>query len=73
MTKTLCELRKQLLEKEFDHYVELVSSPCFVCKKCGRAANEDRYLCKPRSIVKSGGKKKDHKNFLKLAHSVLAE
>jgi hypothetical protein len=58
MAKSLCNLRKHLLEDKFERYVELVSCPQFVCTKCGRAANEGRNLCKPRPIGNGTEKKK---------------
>jgi hypothetical protein len=49
MGKTLCELDK-LLKDNFDDYCKLVDKPNFVCKKCGRAANEKKVLCKGQKI-----------------------
>ena len=46
MTKTLCELKKELKNdpKSFAIYVK---DATHVCKKCGRAANDKKRLCKP--------------------------
>lgn len=49
MAKELCKLKKQL-KKDFNSYVKYVNAPNFVCKKCGRAANEKKNLCDPAKI-----------------------
>ncbi|MCA9875033.1 MAG: hypothetical protein H6659_07910 [Ardenticatenaceae bacterium] len=49
MGKTLCDLNK-LLKKDFEAYTALVDSPNFICRKCGRAANEKKNLCEPKKI-----------------------
>ena len=49
MGKTLCDLDK-LLKDNFDDYCKLVDRPNFVCKKCGRGANEKKFLCKGQKI-----------------------
>ena len=53
MTKeviTICKWKKKKLEKDFDKLKMIVYPPKFICKKCGRAAIDDKYLCKPVSI-----------------------
>lgn len=45
--KTLCELRKKFLKKHMASYLALVDAPRFVCRKCGRVANDEARLCKP--------------------------
>ena len=49
MGKTLCKLDK-LLKQDFEAYCQLVDRPNFVCKKCGRAANEKKFLCKGQKL-----------------------
>jgi len=41
MSKTLCKTRdpEKLAKKQED--------PQFECKRCGRKANKEKYLCKP--------------------------
>jgi hypothetical protein len=56
MMKTLCELDKLRL-KDFAAYAALVDQPRFVCRECGRAANEKKRLCKPRKIKPAQGEK----------------
>ena len=31
-------------------YLAIVSDPKFICKKCGRVANDARNLCNPRKL-----------------------
>jgi rubrerythrin len=51
---TLCELvKKDFQKKHLKEYKELVREPVFVCKKCGRAANNANYLCKPSRLIKT--------------------
>lgn len=45
----LCKLKDELKE-DFNRYVRLIKDPRFVCLKCGRAANEEKRLCKPVSL-----------------------
>lgn|GEM_PF-2284152 len=49
--KTLCKLVKDdAPEKHFKEYQALVSKPKYICKRCGRAANGKRSLCRPARI-----------------------
>lgn len=51
--RTLCKLvKKDYLEKHFSEYMELVADSVWICKKCGRTANDSRLLCKPRHLSK---------------------
>ena len=49
--KHLCKLKDHIKE-QFEQYRRLVTPARFVCLKCGRTANEERYLCKPVAIDK---------------------
>ena len=49
MAKTLCEMKKQL-KADFKVYKAFVCSPSHVCTKCGRAANDKKFLCKPERL-----------------------
>lgn len=42
----LCEL-KESLKRDLKLYMKLVDQPTHVCRKCGRAANCKKLLCKP--------------------------
>jgi len=47
-THTLCKLvKKDFLKKHFSEYRGLVANPEWVCRKCGRVANDPKLLCKP--------------------------
>lgn len=48
--KELCKLKKEL-KQDFKSYMLLVNQPCFVCTKCGRAANKKKNLCAPKPLL----------------------
>jgi hypothetical protein len=48
--KTLCELDKKEIEKNFAEVVKLVNKPKYVCRRCARAVNEKDLVCKPAKI-----------------------
>lgn len=51
--RTLCKLvKKDFLKKHLREYKELVKDPIWVCRKCGRAANNMESLCKPARLMK---------------------
>jgi hypothetical protein len=44
---SLCErVKKDQHIKEPDKYWKKVSNPEYICKKCGRAANKEKDICK---------------------------
>jgi hypothetical protein len=47
---TFCQLSKQMLKKEIGTYLELVSDPRFICRKCFRISNKKQNLCRPKKI-----------------------
>ena len=49
MSKTLCEMKKQL-KADFSAYKLLVCNASHICTKCGRAANNKGLLCKPERL-----------------------
>ncbi|MBM7614965.1 hypothetical protein [Alkaliphilus hydrothermalis] len=51
MAKTLCKIVKNGGVKEnFEKYIKLIKNPEYVCKSCGRTANESKRLCSPKEI-----------------------
>ena len=47
--KHLCKF-KDHIKDELELYKRLVKEPRYVCLKCGRAAHEEKHLCKPAAI-----------------------
>jgi len=54
-TKKLCKWKKGEYEKSFDVLSAAVSKPTFACRRCGRAANAKKWLCKPAKLQVSDG------------------
>lgn len=50
MSKKLCSWDKDDYDKKMDKYQKLVDKPVAVCKKCGRAVNDEKNVCKPAKI-----------------------
>jgi len=49
--KKLCKMvKKEFLKDDFEKFKSLVDDSKWICKKCGRTANEMESLCKPISI-----------------------
>jgi len=47
----LCYLQNiGFIESNFDEYKKLVRNPKYVCGNCGRAAAEEKNLCKPTKL-----------------------
>lgn len=56
MSKKLCKLVSDgMLKDDLKAYKKLVNKPKYVCKKCGRVANDEDSLCKPKKM--KAGKK----------------
>ena len=50
---TLCKLVKNdFLKKHFSEYKDLAANPEWICRKCGRVANDPKFLCKPILLSK---------------------
>lgn len=47
MAKTLCEWKKHEILEETEELLRIVGDPRFVCRKCARAAHQEKHLCKP--------------------------
>ncbi len=51
MSKKLCKLVKdEYLNDHLSEYIAIVKEPKYICKKCGRVANNDKQLCKSKKI-----------------------
>lgn len=48
MAKTLCKLNSKQLTKELEALKQ--QQPDYICKKCARAAQSKKRLCKPVSL-----------------------
>lgn len=49
--KRLCKLiKKDILDEDMEAFIKLVKDPRFICRKCGRVANSDELLCKPKKL-----------------------
>lgn len=48
--KQLCDWSKKDLRERFEELRELVVEPRYACTKCGRAACEKQWLCKPKAL-----------------------
>jgi len=46
----MCDWKKEKLEKHFEEFKSRVMSPRFACRKCGRVARDEQWLCKPVSL-----------------------
>ncbi len=53
--KTLCEWKKEWFRERFTEFRAIVSRPRFACRKCGRAAKEEQWLCKPMTLRRLAG------------------
>lgn len=50
--KSLCKLVKaDALEHHWEKYLHLVENARFICRKCGRVANDEKNLCKPELLA----------------------
>ena len=50
-TKRLCKWKKEQFEKDFDKLVDVIGTPRVVCCRCGRAASDKKWLCKPKKLA----------------------
>lgn len=49
-TKELCEWSKDQIREHFELLAYIVAKPTYVCTKCCRAANQKKWLCKPKKL-----------------------
>jgi hypothetical protein len=51
MSKKLCKLVSDgFLDDHTKKYTQMVNEPKYVCMKCGRAANDESSLCRPKKM-----------------------
>jgi len=48
--KPLCKWDKDEIKDKFKELKKVVAEPRFICKKCGRAAKKEEFLCKPEEL-----------------------
>jgi hypothetical protein len=48
--KKVCKWKEDDLAEKLDEFMDIVRQPKFLCKKCGRVADDKKLLHKPISI-----------------------
>jgi hypothetical protein len=48
--KKLCKWKEERLTEKLDEFMDIVRQPKFLCKNCGRVADDKKWLHKPISI-----------------------
>jgi rubrerythrin len=48
--KTLCKWDKDDIRDDLDKLKKIVASPKYICRKCGRVAKDEEFLCKPEKL-----------------------
>ncbi|MEM7146917.1 MAG: hypothetical protein AAF591_17435 [Verrucomicrobiota bacterium] len=48
MAKTICDWKKRDIIRNPGKLEALIEDPCYLCMKCGRAANTPKVLCRPK-------------------------
>jgi len=48
--KKLCKWKEDRLAEKLDEFMEIVREPKYLCKKCGRVADDKKRLHKPIPI-----------------------
>jgi len=56
--KTLCDWKKEQIANCFEEIRAIVVDPHFICRKCGRVAGEEKWLCRPLDLYVGAGKLK---------------
>lgn len=49
--KRLCKWNEDDIDKKFEKFRDIVRNPKFVCKKCGRVADDMKWLHKPAALT----------------------
>jgi hypothetical protein len=42
----MCKLKKEVLKEDLNKYLTFIDKPRYLCKKCGRVANNKINICK---------------------------
>ena len=71
--KTLCKWKKDSLTENFQHFAEIVSSPCYVCKRCRRVATGKKWLCSAVAIAQISSKSAKKKLKKKIKVQIAAQ
>jgi hypothetical protein len=50
LSKPLCKWDKDDTKDNFKELKKIVAEPHFICKKCGRVAKKEEFLCKPEEL-----------------------
>ena len=70
MSKKLCKLVSDgFLDDHTKKYTQMVNNPKYVCMKCGRVANDEESLCRPKKMKD----KKEHKAEAKIGDKILGK
>jgi hypothetical protein len=48
--KHICKWDKDRIEDKLDQLMKIVKAPGYVCRRCGRAAGDKKWLCKPVAL-----------------------
>ncbi|MEM8954145.1 MAG: hypothetical protein AAGD22_08350 [Verrucomicrobiota bacterium] len=48
MAKTICDWKKADISRNPEKLERLIANPCYLCVKCGRAANTKKVLCRAK-------------------------
>ena len=48
--KKVCKWKEDDLAEKLDEFMDIIRQPKFLCKKCGRVADDKKLLHKPISI-----------------------
>jgi transposase-like protein len=50
ISKPLCKWDKDDIKDNFKELKKIVAEPRYICKKCGRVAKKEEFLCKPEEL-----------------------
>jgi len=53
ISKELCEWSQKELKDHYAKLCKIVAEPQYLCPKCGRVADEKKWLCKSKKLKRS--------------------